>query len=120
MWEPREVEKPSPFIKWESLNYLKWGYRVNINEPFVRFLFDRWREKQGINKRFPMSDEERLTFECDVIPYLESKYGTKAPAPHIPVGLYRDKLPIKLLARIYNIQDEAVLNRLEEERKQKK
>lgn len=113
MMESGGLYNLSPFIDTESKAYKKWGYRLNINNPFVKLLWDRWRDKHSIVKRYPASDEERLLFECEAIPYIEKRFGLKAPAPYIPCGPYRDKLPIELLAKIYRIEDAEVLERLQ-------
>ena len=91
-----------------------YGYRVNIRCPYISDLWKRWRRKyEPTEINFPASDESRLTFECDVIPHLERRFRSKAPAPYLPPSL-RDKLPVELLERIYGEENvRAVRDRIQ-------
>lgn len=85
----------------------KYGYRVNIRNPVAAELWRRYRKKLGLPSWCPCSDEERLEFEVQVIPYLESRFHEAAP----PVTLtpkMRNKLPLDLLAKLYGVPKELV------------
>lgn len=44
-----------------------YGYRININHPKVRKLYERYKKWKGIPPATPMSDNERLEFEMYLI-----------------------------------------------------
>lgn len=93
-----QVDKPDltrPFT--EDSPY---GYRVNVLNPYVQGLFNRFRVKHGIPLHYPPSDEERLTFELQVIPHLEKRFRCKAPPPNIPRRI-AERIPIELLKALY-------------------
>ena len=48
----------------------KYGYKVNVNHPRIRPLYERFKEKVGCNI---LSDRERFRFENSII----QKYETK-------------------------------------------
>ena len=54
------------------LQHNSWGYRVNINHPQVRPLFDRYLKWRKIPQWCPLSDAERLEFEKYVLPKLHT------------------------------------------------
>lgn len=96
----------SPFIEPTEQVKNSWcysGYRVNIRNPYVAQLRERYRRKHNLPVGMPWSDDERLGFEVQVIPLLEKRFDVTAPPPDIPIKI-RDKLPIPLLRKIYNVQ----------------
>ena len=57
-----------------------YGYRLNLRHPLVQKLYDRYKERLGISRSTPLSDEERMDFEERVIPWLKEhshEKGTK-------------------------------------------
>ncbi len=80
-----------------------YGYRVNIRNPYINNLYRRWRAKNKIPAGMPMSDAQRFEFELAVIPHLEKKFRSKAPAPNIPHRV-RERLSVELLKRIYGVK----------------
>lgn len=78
----------------------KYGYRVNIGNPYIYGLYVRYRKKHGIPLQFPMSDAERLDFERLVIPHLEKRFRCQAPPPNIPTRI-ASNIPLELLMKIY-------------------
>ncbi len=96
----------SPFIEPTEQVKRAWyyaGYRVNIRNPYVAELRERYRRKHSLPAGMPWSDVERLEFEVWAIPILEEHFDVKAPPPDIPIKI-RDKLPLPLLRKIYNVQ----------------
>lgn len=79
----------------------KYGYRVNIGNPYIYGLYVRYRKKHGIPLQFPMSDAERLDFERLVIPHLEKRFRCQAPPPNIPPRIAIN-IPLELLKKIYS------------------
>lgn len=55
-----------------------YGYRLNLRHPLVQKLYYRYKERMGISRSTPLSDEERLDFEERVIPWLERR-GNPCP-----------------------------------------
>lgn len=101
--DPNDVQSLSPFIEPEPWREFYYGFRVNIRNPYVHTLYERYRKKKGIPCQFPMSDEARFEFEIAVIPHLEKRFHVTAPRPYIPLKM-RNKLSIDLLKRIYGIK----------------
>lgn len=98
-----ETNQPAPpFMKND-----KYGYRVNIRNPVAAELWRRYRKKLGLPSWCPASDEERLEFEVQVIPYLESRFHEAAPPVTLPRQV-REKLQLDLLARLYGVPKELV------------
>lgn len=98
-----EEDNRSPWIHERYLPH-SYGFRVNINNPYVRELRDRWQRKYELEEvGWGLSDESRLRFELDVIPHLEKRFGSKAPPPCLPQSM-REKIPMKLLLRIYGAE----------------
>lgn len=97
-------EELRPFL-YES----KYGYRVNIRNPYVAKLFTRFRDKLGLPTWCPCNDIERLEFETAVIPLLEKKFGIKAPKVNVPQHI-RERLPVELVASLYGLDEEFMLN----------
>lgn len=79
----------------------KYGYRVNISNPYIANLYVRYRQKHGIALHFPPSDAERLDFERLVIPHLEKRFRRQAPPPNIPPRI-ASNIPLELLKKIYS------------------
>lgn len=44
----------------------QYGYRYNVNHPIVRNLYERYKQKIGCPKHFPVSDQQRWEFERKV------------------------------------------------------
>lgn len=95
-------EPAPPFMKND-----KYGYRVNIRNPVAAELWRRYRKKLGLPSWCPASDEERLEFEVQVIPYLESRFHEAAPPVTLPLRI-RENLSLDLLARLYGVPKELV------------
>lgn len=98
-----QINEPAPPFSEDG----KYGYRVNIRNPVAAELWRRYRKKLGLPSWCPASDEERLEFEVQVIPYLESRFHEKAPPVTLPRQV-REKLPLDLLARLYGVPKELV------------
>lgn len=47
-----------------------YGFRLNVNHPLIRKIYWRYKEKNGIPRRFPLSDNERFDFEEVTIAWL--------------------------------------------------
>lgn len=56
------LEKPNPY-----------GYRLDIRHPLVEKLYWRYKDKHHIPHWCPLSDEERLDFEAQVIEWWERR-----------------------------------------------
>ena len=46
------------------------GFCLNVNHPLIREIYWRYKEKNGIPRRYPLSDNERLEFEEVTIAWL--------------------------------------------------
>lgn len=51
----------------------KYGYQLDLKDPLVQKLYWRYKEKHHIPHWCPMSDEERLDFEAQVIGWWERR-----------------------------------------------
>ena len=98
-----EINLPAPSFIEDN----KYGYRVNIRNPVAAELWRRYRKKLGLPTWCPASDEERLEFEVQVIPYLESRFHEAAPPVTLPRQV-REKLSLDLLAKLYGVPKELV------------
>lgn len=78
----------------------KYGYRVNILNPYIARIYDQYKEKHDIPLHFPPSDAQRLDFERIMIPHFEKHFGVKAPPPNIPPRI-ASNIPFDLLKEIY-------------------
>ena len=78
----------------------KYGYRVNILNPYIAHIYDQYKEKHDIPLHFPPSDAQRLDFERLVIPHLEKRFRCQAPPPNIPPRI-ASNIPMDLLKAIY-------------------
>lgn len=47
-----------------------YGYKLNVNHPLIRPMYERYKEKLG--ERI-LSDAQRLTFEVELIAWIDSK-----------------------------------------------
>lgn len=48
----------------------KYGYKININHPWVRPLYEKYKDNLG---KMILSDKERFEFERIIIDFLENK-----------------------------------------------
>lgn len=48
----------------------KYGYKININHPWVKPLYEKYKDKLGKNI---LSDAERFEFERIIIEFIENK-----------------------------------------------
>lgn len=53
----------------------KYGYKINVNHPVIRILYDRYKKWKGI-KMIP-SDKERFEFEHYIEQLIQKKTETK-------------------------------------------
>ena len=51
----------------------KYGYQLDLKDPLVQKLYWRYKDKHHIPHWFPLSDEERLDFEAQVIKWWERR-----------------------------------------------
>lgn len=65
------------------LEHNPWGYKVNINHPQVRPIFERYLKQQGIPPWCPLSDAERLQFEADFVAGVEKKVKREAKQSNV-------------------------------------
>lgn len=58
----------------------KYGYRLNVNHPLINKIYKRYKKKNNIARRIPLSDKQRLEFEQVTLDYLKEKgiVGTEA------------------------------------------
>lgn len=98
--DTNDVQILSPWID-EGVN--PYGYRVNIRNPYINGLYRQWRKDNEIPAGMPMTDAQRFEFELAVIPHLEKKFRSKAPAPNISRRV-RERLSVELLKRIYGVK----------------
>lgn len=59
------VVKDDP--KWKKGSLERPWYMVNIAHPVAGKLLDRYCMKNGINRHFPLSDQERIAFELQLL-----------------------------------------------------
>ena len=50
-----------------------YGYRLNLNNSYIRKIYERYKFKKGLATRYPISDEEREKFEELTVNYLLTK-----------------------------------------------
>ena len=60
------------------LQHNPWGYKVNINHPAVRPIFERYLRWHGIPLWCPLSDAQRREFEAAFMAGAEKKAKRKA------------------------------------------
>ena len=51
----------------------KYGFRLNINHPYINKLYLRFKASKGIGINFPLNDIDRREFEVVVIERLQKK-----------------------------------------------
>lgn len=51
----------------------RYGYQLDLKDPLVQKLYWRYKDKHHIPHWCPMSDEERLDFEAQVIEWWERR-----------------------------------------------
>ena len=51
----------------------KYGYQLDLKDPLVQKLYWRYKDKHHIPHWCPLSDEERLDFEAQVIEWWERR-----------------------------------------------
>lgn len=102
----------SPWIADDVVN--SYGYRVNIRNPYINDLYRQWCFNHEIPAGMPMSDAERFEFELAVIPHLEKKFRSKAPAPYVSPKV-RERLSVELLKRIYGVKGMDIVQDIKKE-----
>lgn len=50
-----------------------YGYRLNINHPKIKELFERYKKWKGIASVYPLSDTQRFEFESYVFGILKKQ-----------------------------------------------
>lgn len=55
----------------------EYGYQVNILDPKILPLYQRFKKSKGIPPHFPCSDAERLEFEEYILNWYLKKYPEK-------------------------------------------
>ena len=50
-----------------------YGYRLNLNNLYIRKIYELYKFKNGLATRYPISDEEREKFEELTVNYLLTK-----------------------------------------------
>ncbi len=45
----------------------RYGYKVDISDPKIKPLYERYKKRKGIPSWCPLSDDERLEFESYVL-----------------------------------------------------
>ena len=61
----------------------KYGYQLDLKDPLVQKLYWRYKDKHHIPHWCPLSDDERLDFEAQVIEWRERrrKHDTDGAVP---------------------------------------
>lgn len=111
-FDANDVQFLSPWIADDAVN--SYGYRVNIRNPYVHTLWVRYHEKHDLPMHYPISDAERFEFELAVIPHLEKKFKSKAPAPYVSPKV-RERLSVELLKRIYGVKGMDIVQDIKKE-----
>ncbi len=50
-----------------------YSYKLNLNNSYIRKIYERYKFKNGLTTRYPISDEEREKFEELTVNYLLTK-----------------------------------------------
>lgn len=50
-----------------------YGYKLNLNNSYIRKIYERYKFKNGLDTCYPISDEEREKFEELTVNYLLTK-----------------------------------------------
>ena len=45
----------------------KYGYKLNVNHPQIRILYERFKKWKGYASNLPLSDEQRFEFEAYIL-----------------------------------------------------
>ena len=53
--------------------FLENPYRTDLNDPWVRTMYDWYRDKIGVPKQYPLSDGQRTHFDQLIFKILEVK-----------------------------------------------
>lgn len=71
---PETVEKIARINTGENKSIFntnnKYGYKINVSHPWVRPLYEKYKDKLG---KMILSDKERLEFERIIIEFIENK-----------------------------------------------
>ena len=51
----------------------KYGFRLNINHPYINKLYLRFKASKGVGVNFPLNDTDRREFEIVIIERLQKK-----------------------------------------------
>lgn len=52
----------------------RYGYNIRVNHPEIIGLYNDFKKRIGVPEHMPLSDQERITFETEV---LSGKYGVR-------------------------------------------
>lgn len=44
-----------------------YGFRVDINDPKIRPVYERYKKWKGLPRQYPISDDERREFEAYIL-----------------------------------------------------
>lgn len=72
-----------------------YGYRLNVNHPLIREIYWRYKEKNNIPRRYPLSDNERYEFEKVTIAWLIKKNYLVYDEESIQINLIPEDLRLK-------------------------
>lgn len=50
-----------------------YGYRLNLNNSYIRKIYEQYKFRNGLATRYPIGDEEREKFEELTVNYLITK-----------------------------------------------
>lgn len=51
----------------------KYGFRLNVNHPYINKLYLRFKASKGVGINFPLNDIDRREFEVVIIENLQKK-----------------------------------------------
>lgn len=51
----------------------RYGYKININHPSIRPLYERYKQKIGVPSRIGLSTAQRFEFERAILELIERK-----------------------------------------------
>ena len=54
-------------------NNNKYGFRLNVNHPYINKLYLRFKASKGVGVNSPLNDSDRMEFERVVIEQLKKK-----------------------------------------------
>ena len=67
----------TPILDYAGIRLYWDGKDHNINNPDMKKLYYRWKEKHDIPKRIPLSDQERRQFDRDTMLLLQGRDNPK-------------------------------------------